>query len=352
MKKNIAICLILLSLCVSVFAKHVVLERDVNNHVERYYDKTWFSEQGKVRIHLNEFSTADGKRKFGWAYAIESDIVDTLADSSLIALAGEDECPLMYYVANGKFYIGYVWTGSYETEIIPVHSFYEFDEKDGYDIYFMFAYASAVDYTLTYGNSIHFREVYDNKGISKFTTGETPELSFRTSDFPDYVKYSEYRVTNGCINGNKVWLDGEWRDITRNPYKDQFGVLWESFTDITGFHVHCTESRYKDRWFEPAVLTFTFRTVDMVLVREMSNGSSETAGKKIFENLKKYGLWKSRECMYLGDGTTVGEWGPNEGIITCWYEPFMRYGNMQDGLKDVVQKDQLIDYQKVSVIRN
>ena len=64
--------LFLLFFCTHLFAEELVLERKVTNHVQRYYDKTWFDDAGTVRLYVNEFTSASGKEKFGWAYAIES----------------------------------------------------------------------------------------------------------------------------------------------------------------------------------------------------------------------------------------------------------------------------------------
>jgi hypothetical protein len=52
--------------------------------------------------------------------------------------------------------------------------------------------------------------------------------------------------------------------------------------------------------------------------------------------------------MTQGDGTMLGAHGPNEGVITCWYEPFYDAGSMSDGLGNKSNKNLLIDYKKLS----
>ena len=133
--------------CTNLFAEQLVLERKVTNHVQRYYDKTWFDEAGTVRIFVNEFTSGSGKEKFGWAYAIESKMLngaDGSDGTSIKNFNDEADCPLMYYIADGRFYVGYVWTNGYTTEVTNTHVFYDFPEEDGYGLYFMLTYASAV----------------------------------------------------------------------------------------------------------------------------------------------------------------------------------------------------------------
>ena len=77
MKKHFLLSTIIsLLFCTNLFAEQLVLERKVTNHVQRYYDKTWFDEAGTVRLYLNEFTSGSGKEKFGWAYAIESKLLN------------------------------------------------------------------------------------------------------------------------------------------------------------------------------------------------------------------------------------------------------------------------------------
>ena len=85
--------------CTNLFAERLVLERKVTNHVQRYYDKTWFDEAGTVRIFVNEFTSGSGKEKFGWAYAIESKLLngaDGSDGTSIKNFNDEADCPLMY----------------------------------------------------------------------------------------------------------------------------------------------------------------------------------------------------------------------------------------------------------------
>ena len=68
MKKiTFLITLFLVTFCSSVFAEKLVLERNINNEIFCFYDKTWKKEQGTVKIYKNEFTSTDGKEKFGWA---------------------------------------------------------------------------------------------------------------------------------------------------------------------------------------------------------------------------------------------------------------------------------------------
>jgi hypothetical protein len=90
----------------------------------------------------------------------------------------------------------------------------------------------------------------------------------------------------------------------------------------------------------------------MVLIKTVDTNSSVDAGKRIADNLIKNGLWKAKKPMYPGDGCSLGEKGPMEGVITCWYEPFVYQGYDYNGLGDSPNKSQLIDYAKVTVKRN
>ena len=274
----------------NLFAEQLVLERKVTNHVQRYYDKTWFDEAGTVRIYLNEFSDDKGRR-FGWAFSIESNMLNNAGINTNV-LNDETECPLMYYIDNNRFYIGYVWTNSFVNEVTQTHVFYDFSIEDGYGLYFMYAYASAVNSLLTYENKITFCELYDETGHNKFITNdEAPDLSFNTGDFKDYQDYSKFRLENGDIDG---------------------------------------------------------RLVRMRLVKNAKTKNSKDAGNEISDNLKKHGLWKSKSPMVAGDGTTLGKHGPNEGVITCWYEPFCDSEGPSRGLGEKSDKNLLIDYKKLS----
>ena len=47
MKKHFLLpTIISLLFCTNLFAEQLVLERKVTNHVQRYYDKTWFDDAG------------------------------------------------------------------------------------------------------------------------------------------------------------------------------------------------------------------------------------------------------------------------------------------------------------------
>ncbi len=289
-KQSKFLFLFLLFFSSSLFSEQLVLERKVTNHVQRYYDKTWFDEAGTVRIYLNEFSDDKG-RKFGWAFSIESNMLNNAGINTNV-LNDETECPLMYYIDNNRFYIGYVWTNSFVNEVTQTHVFYDFSIEDGYGLYFMYAYASAVNSLLTYENKITFCELYDETGHNKFITNdEAPDLSFNTGDFKDYQDYSKFRLENGDIDG---------------------------------------------------------RLVRMRLVKNAKTKNSKDAGNEISDNLKKHGLWKSKSPMVAGDGTTLGKHGVNEGVITCWYEPFCDSEGPSRGLGEKSDKNLLIDYKKLS----
>lgn len=300
-KQSKFLFLFLLFFSSSLFSEQLVLERKVTNHVQRYYDKTWFDEAGTVRLYVNEFTSASGKEKFGWAYAIESKMLNGAAGStgtSVKSFNDEAECPLMYYIADGRFYIGYVWANGYTTEVTNTHVFYDFPEEDGYGLYFMLTYASAVNYLLTYGNGLTFMEKWDQEGHSKYITNDSDlnyDLAFYTGNFPGYKKYSEFRLDKGNKNND-----------------------------------------------------LAFRTVKIRLIKDAKTSNSKIAGNQIADNLKAHGLWKARSCMTAGDGTMLGAHGPNEGVITCWYEPFYEAGSMSDGLGNKSNKNLLIDYKKLS----
>lgn len=76
-KKSIFLIILSVLLCTSLFAKQFVLERNISNHVYSSLDKKWFDESGTVRIYVNEFTNDSGK-KFGWVFAIESNMLGGL----------------------------------------------------------------------------------------------------------------------------------------------------------------------------------------------------------------------------------------------------------------------------------
>jgi|GEM_PF-5078049 len=71
--------------------------------------------------------------------------------------------------------------------------------NDGYNLYFMFAYACAVNDLLTYNNAIFFKEHFDLTEKNKLMTTDNelkPDLSFNTRNFPEYVEHSKFRQGN------------------------------------------------------------------------------------------------------------------------------------------------------------
>ena len=84
------------------------------------------------------------------------------------------------------------------------------------------------------------------------------------------------------------------------------------------------------------------------LIKDAKTSNSKIAGNQIADNLKAHGLWKARSCMTAGDGTMLGAYGPNEGVITCWYEPFCDSEGPSRGLGEKSDKNLLIDYKKLN----
>ena len=320
------------------------MERRVDNKVERYWkgsDQKVFEEHGPVKIYCKEFATADGKEKFGWAYDIDSGLINnatTKQRGKNPVLRDEDDTPLMYYIKDGRFYIGWLNSNGYTTNFVEVHVFYDFDEKDGYNLYFMFAYACAVNDLLTYNNSIDFHTDanYD------YYWADSPsdyDVSFNVKNFPEDVEYSSGRLENGSIDGDLVWIDGKWRNIINTTYIDKNGVVWRAFKDSIGYHVQTTRDSNRKNWYEPMVLFPEYRTIRLSLIKDQSTNSSIVAGKKIADVLKK-GLYKSRWRQNNNIGY-LGRMSINEGVITCWFDEL-----------DEKAHDLLIDYKTVSVKRN
>ena len=171
-----------------LFAEQILLERRVDNKVQRYWkcaDQKVFEEYETVKIYCKEFASADGKEKFGWAYYIDSGLINnstTKQSDKKRILFDDDEC-LLYYIKNGRFYVK-----------APNGLWYDFaagdNNKDGYSLYFMFVYAYAVNDLLTYGNDIDFHtdakhDYYWTDSLSVY------DDSFSVKKFPEYVENSK-----------------------------------------------------------------------------------------------------------------------------------------------------------------
>ena len=309
--------ILLIGICNNLFAEKILLERQVNNNVFRYYDKTWHKEQGTVKMYLNEFTSADGKEKFGWAYGIESDFINNAPENRknenpIKELYDETDAFLMYYIKNGKFYIGSVWASGYKKEVTRTHAFYEFDIKDGYGLYFILAYADAVNMLLTGGNGIIYSEKFDINGNDLFvSSGDELEkdLSFYTGNIPDYIEYSTFRVNQGYTG---------YRTVNIRLIKYQH-VEYDKWGDISNHYV----------------------------------GTAAEAGVRIADNLKKHGLWLVEWSPYGNLGEYLGKYNLRGGVIMCNWETFKdRYGDTEESLKETLKEspnfgNQLIDYQEI-----
>lgn len=314
MKKiTFLITLFLVTFCYSVFAEKLVLERNINNEIFCFYDKTWKKEQGTVKIYINEFTSTDEKEKFGWAYGIESNLINNSLenpehDNSIHELFNETESHLMYYINDEKFYIGYVWTNGYTTEVLDSHVFYEFNKKDGYGLYFMLAYVDAVNMLLTGGNKILHTEETDINGKNIYYSGESPDFSFYTGNFPDYCEYSAFRVKQGYTG---------YRTVKMRLLKLQH-IEYDQKGNISNYYI----------------------------------GTSTEAGIKIANNLKKHGLWLVKKSPYGNLGEYLGKYNFNGGVIMCNWEKFIEYGYTQESLNEILKDNpdfgnQIIDYQEI-----
>lgn len=367
-KKNFVILAILSVLfCKSVFAEQIVLERAVNNNVYSYAHKRTFQDK-VVKIYVNEFtSKSDKTEKFGYAYAIESNIlkealsikkIDGYTEKNGIIYFNDiKEAHLMYYIKGNKFYLGWYWAAGISSEVTKSHVFYEFDLKDGYGLYFMFAYASAINDNLTGSSDITFYERKDINGHSTTIANDNEsdlDMSFNTSRFPEYVECTEQYLENGCIHEKKVWIDGKFRDVNNTTYTDVNGRTWKSFQDDIGFHVRFTNNVSSEQWREHVIPTYAFKTVKIRLRKSQEDGKSSTAGKKISENLKKYGLYLTKWMAY-NSSTMSGSYKLGGGYIVCYYDKF-RYNpsdTVNEGLDlsrigDTDYGTKLVDYKQIT----
>ena len=358
-KKIIFITILLTTLFTSVFAEVLVLERNINNEVIFYKsseDDEIFKENGTVRMYLNEFVNAKGE-KFGWATKIEG---SNIFNGSFNAETGGWIC---YFTKGNKFYVGLLSKNGYNSTILKQGLAYEFEMEDGYGLYFMMAYATAVNDVISNSNGMLFCELYDERGYNFYITPDselTYDVTLNTSTFTTYKKYSEFRLENGAIDGTKVYIDGEWRNIMNNPYKDKNGLYWISFYDVLGFRVQRYQSAatyangYTERYGvrEDSVIFQEYPTYFFIMYKP-GYGQNFDAAKKIADNLKKHGLWKVNTPSFMGS-INPGRGAYMAELITCWYRPFDDYGATEPGLDDVIKNSdgykarQLIDYKPLT----
>lgn len=292
-KKIIFITILLTTLFTSVFAEVLVLERNINNEVIFYKsseDDEIFKENGTVRMYLNEFVNAKGE-KFGWATKIEG---SNIFNGSFNAETGGWIC---YFTKGDKFYVGFLSKNGYNSTILKQGLAYEFEMEDGYGLYFMMAYATAVNDVISNSNGMLFCELYDERGYNFYITPDselTYDVTLNTSTFTTYKKFNE---TNGIYN---------------EKYPTYFFVM------------------YKPGY-----------------------GQNFDAAKKIADNLKKHGLWKVNTPSFMGS-INPGRGAYMAELITCWYGPFDDYGATEPGLDDVIKNSdgykarQLIDYKPLT----
>ena len=187
MKKKLLLCVFLTIICMCAFTEDIVLERNVNTQNNPY-----FSESGTVSIYLHEYTT-EGKR-FGFAYKVE------LNGTKSINLESIRKNPLVYYIDEEKssFYIGRIWNKD------PRPNFLDFSIDDGYNVYFMYVYAVAVNSHLN-----NFDSNINNTLIIKEPSEVIPIklLSFNG--------YKEYRGSPSqiVININDTFSIHAFRDI-------------------------------------------------------------------------------------------------------------------------------------------
>lgn len=137
MKKKLLLCVFLTIICMCAFTEDIVLERNVNTQ-----DNPYFNESGTVQIYLHEYTNPEGKR-FGFAYKAE------LNGTKPINLESIRKNPLVYYIDEEKnsFYIGRI------CDKMPRQNFLDFSMDDGYNVYFMYVYAVAVNSHLNNSDS-------------------------------------------------------------------------------------------------------------------------------------------------------------------------------------------------------
>lgn len=170
--------------------------------------------------------------------------------------------------------------------------------EDGYGLYFMMAYATAVNDVISNSNEMLFRELYDERGYNFYITPDselTYDVTLNTSTFTTYKKFNE---TNGIYN-----------------------------------------EKYP---------TYAF------VLHKPGYGQNFDAAKKIADNLKKHGLWKVNTPSFMGSINPGRSGAYMAELITCWYGPFDDYGATEPGIDDVIKNSdgykarQLIDYKPLT----